>query len=257
MNKTIKLLAIFIIPVLFCACNSGGRVENGLRFKTLSLKNKSKAASSVLKSKAFVEFMLAGKNEESIEEAAVFNNMVADTISEGETDIKTAIAKKQKEQMEAFKAAVSEPELSSHAFEWENILQGKVISVFGRYISYELSDFSSAGGAHPSTVLTYAVLDTNTGKQAELSNFIDEKNNSKLTKIIRNTLTQEKNAASYKALREDFLLKDLEITNNFYADDMGLHFVYNQYDIAPYSEGAQNILVRWDALKDILKPNVL
>jgi hypothetical protein len=43
--------------------------------------------------------------------------------------------------------------------------------------------------------------------------------------------------------------------NNFYITPEGIVYVYNPYDIAPYSMGQTSVLLTFEKLKPILKKN--
>ena len=57
---------------------------------------------------------------------------------------------------------------------------------------------------------------------------------------------------------EAFTSKDaFEVTDNFYLDHDGIHFVYNVYEIASYAEGPQELVIEWWNASALLKPEFL
>ena len=250
-------LPVFAIFLACFACKSSTRVEGGLSFETVSMQKKEKIASASLEWKGKAEIMTATKDGDDEEEAARLNLMIAGMILEGETDVETALEKRQNEYIEAFKASASEPDNGNFSLTWKSGLSGKVVSVSGQFISYVVSDHSIISGGKKNVVENYSVFDRQEGQGVPLSYFIPEENNAELEKIIRETLVQDKEFSSYEALRNDFLKDDLEITQNFYADDLGIHFVYNAGEITDEAEGIINILVRWDVLKTLLNPGIM
>lgn len=250
--------ALLLSFSLCSCCKNQDRTEGGLVFKTVSVEKKAKAASTVLHWKGSAEIMKAAKNSDEEEEALRLNQMIAGMIHEGEKDTAKALEEKQKDYLSSFKDSSSDPESAGKApGSWEVFFKGRAASVNGRYISYELSDYSITDGEQGESHISYAVFDRHTGKEANLSDFINEEKRPELEKIIRETLVQDKEAVSYEALRREFLISDVEITNNFYPDDFGLHFVYSAGEIAPNSEGVQNVLIRWDVLTPLLNPDIL
>ena len=250
------------IPVFFIlaafSCGNPERNEGGITLQTISIQKKEKNAVSSLIMKGKAEIMKAVKGSDDEEEAERLNKMIAGMIYEGETDVKSALDKKQDEYVEAFKASVGDQADNGKTdFKWESFIEGKVAAVTGQFISYEVMDYSFSGGDNGTSVLSYAVFDRQSGQEAPLSFFIPEEKIPELQNLIRETLVQDKDMPSYEALRSDYLTEDIETTNNFYADDLGVHFVYNPGEIAAYSEGSQNILVRWDALKPLLNPGII
>ena len=57
---------------------------------------------------------------------------------------------------------------------------------------------------------------------------------------------------------EAFTSKDaFEVTDNFYLDHDGIHFVYNVYEIASYAEGPQELVIEWWNAPALLKPEFI
>ena len=57
---------------------------------------------------------------------------------------------------------------------------------------------------------------------------------------------------------EVFTSKDaFEVTDNFYLDHDGIHFVYNVYEIASYAEGPQELVIEWWNAPALLKPEFI
>lgn len=258
MKKILNCLIAMLFAVSFYACGVPDHTEGGLVFKTVSLNKKGKIASAKISWTSSVEVMKAASGSEDEEEAARLNAMISSMIFEGEKDVKIALEHKQKE----YFSSISEDDNirsgnGNELISWEGRLYGKVISVDGQFISYELSDFSQSGSSSGNTMVTYSVFDRQSGHEAPLSFFIPEEKKPELQHIIRDTMVQEKELSSYEDLKKDFLISDLDVTNNFYADEMGLHFVYNAGEIASHSEGPQNILIRWDVLKPIMNEGIM
>ena len=49
----------------------------------------------------------------------------------------------------------------------------------------------------------------------------------------------------FKTIKEylEFIGEKPEITENFYLDKDGIHFIYQPYEIAPFATGAVDVLV--------------
>ena len=52
-----------------------------------------------------------------------------------------------------------------------------------------------------------------------------------------------------------FNIEDIVPNNNFYLNEEGIHYAFNQYEIAPYVMGEINVTVPYSDLEDILLPN--
>ena len=255
-----KLIIAFpaVLMLLAFSCGSPSRNVGGITFKTISMQKKEKNSASLLIWKGSAEMMKATKNADEEEEAVQLNKMIAGMLSEGETDIKSALESKKSEYIQAFKASSNEPaDNGNPSIKWEGRITGKVASVTSQFICYEITDYSFSGEEPGNTVLSYTVFDRQTGQEAPLSFFFAEDKLPELQNLIRVTFVQDKEMSSYDELRKEYLTSDMEMTNNFYADDLGIHFIYNPGEIADVSEGVQNILVRWDSLKPLLNPDII
>lgn len=56
-------------------------------------------------------------------------------------------------------------------------------------------------------------------------------------------------------MRGFFTIEDIVPNNNFWLNEEGIHYSYNQYEIAPYSMGVINVTVPYADLSDILLPD--
>ena len=49
----------------------------------------------------------------------------------------------------------------------------------------------------------------------------------------------------------------LRVTDNFYLDHDGIHFVYNVYEIASYADGPQELVIEWWNASALLQPEFI
>lgn len=56
-------------------------------------------------------------------------------------------------------------------------------------------------------------------------------------------------------MRGFFTIEDIAPNNNFWLNDEGIHYSYNQYEIAPYSMGVIDVVVPYTELEDIILPD--
>ena len=76
-----------------------------------------------------------------------------------------------------------------------------------------------------------------------------------LAEIMVNKLMVENDVTTPEGLVEKgfFNIEDIFPNNNFWLDDKGIHYAFNQYEIAPYVMGVIEIDIPYEDLKDILK----
>ena len=51
-----------------------------------------------------------------------------------------------------------------------------------------------------------------------------------------------------------FDIDDISPNNNFWMNDKGVHYIYNQYEIAPYSMGPIDVSIPFEELTSIIIP---
>lgn len=104
------------------------------------------------------------------------------------------------------------------------------------------------GGAHGSHSTMYYNIDLNTGNILKETNLFKADTDSTLTKLIRAELTDTiKGGASISILDWD----SVKPNGNFYFDNKGIIYVYNTYEIAPYSDGLVQVCIPYAKVKDI------
>jgi hypothetical protein len=52
-----------------------------------------------------------------------------------------------------------------------------------------------------------------------------------------------------------FTIEDIVPNNNFWLSDNGIHYSYNEYEIAPYAMGVIDVVVPYSELTEIISPN--
>lgn len=112
----------------------------------------------------------------------------------------------------------------------------EIVYADARYVSYRATEYEYLGGAHGSTTITVLTIDRKTGRELKLEDFIPKEKQGALQRALREGAIQ-KLGGKYP------LLHEVEITDNFYLAEDGLHFIYNRYEIAPYAAGAIEVVI--------------
>lgn len=161
--------------------------------------------------------------------------------------------------------------LSNDFYEEKNRLEGKTPQWYWYYmynsnkilhrhdsiISYAVEYADYTGGAHGSYRVTYTNIDLNElATISEEDIFIPDYYNP-LTKKIVNRLMQDHNVTEPDSLlrRGFFAVEDIMPNNNFWLNEEGIHYAYNQYEIAPYASGVIEVTIPYSDLTDILLPD--
>lgn len=148
-------------------------------------------------------------------------------------------------------------EIPSYDMPWE--LERMAIVNFnkGGYIGVSISDYSFTGGAHPNNHHFHRLFTADDGRMLSWSALIDDESAFlvyaesvfRINKSINEDASLE--AEGYWFEADQFYLPD-----NFTVDDKGLHFFYNTYEVAPYSEGAIVLSFSWEESEPFLAKGI-
>ena len=126
-------------------------------------------------------------------------------------------------------------------------------------LSYAVEYSDYEGGAHGSYRILYTCIDLNElNTISEEDLFMPDYYKPLTEKIIQRLMDQ------YDAIEPDsllmrgfFTIEDIVPNKNFWLNEEGIHYTYNQYEIAPYSMGVIDVTVPYADLRDILLPDAI
>ena len=142
-----------------------------------------------------------------------------------------------------------EPELGFSRNAWMLFVgQKEKLATFAvRYYSY-------TGGPHGVGGNVYLTVDMTTHKVLTLSDIIDQKKLPEVKELLWRFYTD-----SGRIKDEDAFTKktDFDVSKNFYLAHDGIHFIYDEYEIASYAEGEQDLVISWGLLQleNLLMPD--
>lgn len=127
-----------------------------------------------------------------------------------------------------------------------------------RLLSLEYQEWSYTGGAHGNGYVTPIIYSLGSGKilDKRVDDLISNGGDDKLILLMRQKLKEGMINMADTQLDENQFYFDFEtirLNNNYSIDDSGVTFIYNQYEIAPYSSGIISIKFRYDELKPFVK----
>lgn len=136
-------------------------------------------------------------------------------------------------------------------------LNNKIMFECSSILSYGVENSTYTGGAHGSFTVTYTNINLNELTTISEEDLFVPNYQKKLAEIIVNRLMQDHNVSTYEGLLEQgfFNIEDIFPNNNFWLDDKGIHYAFNQYEIAPYVMGVIEVNIPYEDLKSILKPD--
>jgi len=129
---------------------------------------------------------------------------------------------------------------------------GTVVYNRNKILTIACENYSYTGGAHGLNSIEYLHFDLNTGQQFDLDKLFDENGKFKLLKLVSGKCEEMKGEKNSELFEETII----ESCNNFYFDDKNFYFVFNPYEIAPYSAGYISIQIPINELKPLLRKDI-
>ena len=122
----------------------------------------------------------------------------------------------------------------------------KIVYVDARYLSFYVEAYVCAGfKAHGGTSITVGTIDRKTGQVLKAADLIPERRMAEVRAALVDGIAK-------KLGGKKNLLSEPKIIDNCYLAADGIHFVYNEYEVAPYAEGPVDAVVQVPT--DISKP---
>lgn len=131
----------------------------------------------------------------------------------------------------------------SHSMWTDFIAQKEKLATFA------ISFYDYEGGAHGVEGNRYFTIDLTTRHILTLNDLFNEKD---LPKV--KTLLWEQYNNSNKEYEPVIGADSFNLSNNIYLDSRGVHFIYDVYEIAPYAAGEQDLLLYFEQLEELFKP---
>ncbi len=137
----------------------------------------------------------------------------------------------------------------------EQIISSMVMDVHNYILSYAVERYVFMGGAHGSNYRIFYNYDLNTGEQLHEEDIFVEGYEEPLTELLlSNMVAQNEDVELIDDLkRYGYNVDEILPNDNFFLTDSSLVYVFNPYDIAPYSLGETEISIAYDQLQDLLQ----
>ena len=115
--------------------------------------------------------------------------------------------------------------------------------------TFTISFYDYEGGAHGIEGNRYFTIDLTTRHILTLNDLFNEKDLPKVKKLL-----WEQYNNSNKEYEPVIGADSFNLSNNIYLDSRGVHFIYDVYEIAPYAAGEQDLLLYFEQLEELFKP---
>lgn len=140
------------------------------------------------------------------------------------------------------------------SFNWEKMISMSVIYNSNYMLCLEYLVYGYTGGSHGMTNISYDIIHLDDGRLLTFNDVFEEDIEGDLSKLLTNQLRADYKISEEIPLKEaGFFVDKVDPNHNIYVNGNGVGFLYNSYEIAPYSQGATHIFLKWDQLQDIVK----
>lgn len=140
------------------------------------------------------------------------------------------------------------------SFSWEQLQSMSVTYNSNYLLCLEYLKYAFTGGAHGMSNISYDIIYLQTGELLTYSDIFKENIDDTLSVLLTNQLRKDYHIPADLPLSEaGFFVDSIEPNRNIYVTGNGIGFLFNSYEIAPYSTGATNIFVEFGQIKNLIK----
>jgi hypothetical protein len=135
---------------------------------------------------------------------------------------------------------------------WEIIISNDIVFKNQNFICFMVENYGYTGGAHGNTNRSYFVYDLRENQLLTAGDVLDLNQCDAIIELQKNSL--EKSGENL----DGYWLDGMQCDKNFYLNESGIVFYYDQYEIASYAAGPMSIFIGFDELKPyLLKPQII
>lgn len=143
---------------------------------------------------------------------------------------------------------------STNSFNYQKQVNMSIVYNSNFLLCIEYLRYAYAGGAHGMSNLSYDIINLDKGTKLTYEDIFEHDSDSLLSIILTKQLRQNYKIPEEISLKEaGFFVESVKPSKNLFINGEGIGFVYNSYEIAPYSRGATTILISFEKLKNIIK----
>lgn len=121
--------------------------------------------------------------------------------------------------------------------EWASAATYSIAYADERYLSFRAEESSYCGGAHGTRQVSVGTFDRMTGRRLTAQDMVPAERRDEVLRILRQKVAERLGG-------EDKLQDVVTFTDNCYLATDGLHFVYNECEVACYAEGVIDVVVK-------------
>ncbi|WP_432710176.1 DUF3298 domain-containing protein [Pedobacter sp.] len=139
---------------------------------------------------------------------------------------------------------------------WFRNIDINVLPQWKNYVGLQYTLVEYTGGAHGSTIITYKNYNARTLNLQTTDSLIKPGTKKELTKIAEQIFRKDEKLSPTQSLDNYFFEKGIFVLpENFKLNKNGITFLYNIYEIKPYSSGRTALFIPYNDIKQILQAN--
>jgi hypothetical protein len=140
------------------------------------------------------------------------------------------------------------------SFSWEQSISMSVAFNSNYLLCLEYLKYAFTGGAHGMTNISYDIVYLETGQLLNYTDIFKENSDNDLSVLLTQQLRKDYQVPEDVPLsKAGFFVDTVSPNRNIYVNGNGIGFVYNSYEIAPYSTGSTNVFLEFGQIKDLLR----
>lgn len=140
-------------------------------------------------------------------------------------------------------------------FSYYEYSENEIVYNRNNLLSYVVRVENYTGGAHGSHTLTNQTIDLKTGKPLAEEDIFIEDYQDELAKILVEEIASQNSKTDAKELENIgfFSIDEIYSNKNFYVDEKGLVYTFNEYEIAAYAVGAITVQLPFERISHLLR----
>ncbi len=122
-----------------------------------------------------------------------------------------------------------------------------------------IKGYTYLGGAHGGSEVSFINWDAKKRNKITLDDVLASGYQQKLREIAEKIFRRDEKLSDTASLADGYFFKDnkFALNNNFSITPLGIRFLYNEYEIKPYSAGTTDLFIPYQQIKPLLKPNTV
>ena len=131
----------------------------------------------------------------------------------------------------------------------------RVVRQDSSLVTIQIDSYAFTGGAHGGTFTGYLNWNTSEDKKVTLSDIFTPGYQETFRKIAEKIFRSQEKLSDTSSL-QSYFFKDAKfaLNDNFLVTPVGIRFLYNEYEIKSYAEGQTELLIPYNKIKSLLRP---